>query len=77
MTAQQASDLSKSKIPFLDEILDRIEYQAKRGLFKSQVNWNLITEETKEKLKELGYSISKGGVDNYDFIIDWSNPKNN
>lgn len=75
MTAQKANDLSKSKIPFLDEILERIEYQAKRGLFKASVNYNLIEKETISELENMGYSISKGGVDNYDYIIDWSNPK--
>ena len=71
MKASEANELAKSKIPFLDEILGRIEHQAKRGLFQAQINWNLITNETVSKLKELGYSISKGGVDNSSYIIDW------
>ena len=71
MTAKQANDLAKSKIPFLDEILERIECQAKRGLFKSQVNHNLIEDKTIEELKNMGFKIYKGGVDNYDYIMDW------
>ena len=70
-SAKKANELAKSKIPFLDEILNGVIEQARRGLFTSKANQNLIKEETILELRKLGYSVYKVEVYDYDYIIDW------
>lgn len=76
MTANEANELAKSKIIFLDETLRQIKSQSERGLFVLQVSYHLINKKTIEKLEELGYKIERGGVDNSYFVIRWEDIAN-
>lgn len=69
MNAQEARELSENKKTIkLDDVFKAIKACCNRGL-TSVWYYQILTQEQKEQLKELGYTLSEEGYDRNEYLI--------